>query len=424
MKEKIINAVKQYPALITAALLLPYFIVKALKGGDFVVYLAAAEQLRSGKDCYNVWLHYQGGDWASMYGYSPFFAVLLIPFSYLPAYIPQLLFLVADVFMIFRMLRLLEEWLQIQLLPHKKWWYALMLLFSVRFILHNFEMVQLNIFILWLSIEGLNQVFGRKNIALGALLLALGINFKILPLLFVPYLLWRGQFKAFGWIALFSIVFIMLPAFLLGYDFNMQLHREWFAIINPLADKYNAGQNADGCRVHGLAALVAAYFSKNVNGDFQLLITEMDSKTQFIIVNALRLLLACITLFFLRTAPFKTITNKRNFITEVAYILLITPLLFPQQNKWAFICMAPALAVIFYQLLKQERILTKYISVALLTVIFILTTLTTDGIIGRQLNYYTECLKLVTIGTLLIVPLLCINVPDYKASDNKKAEVK
>lgn len=407
MKDKILNLVKQYPALITAVLLLPYFIIKAFKGGDFVVYLAAAEQLRQGKDCYNVWLHYQGSEWASMYGYSPFFATLLIPFSYLPAYIPQLLFLVADVFIIFRMLRLLEEWLEIPLLPERKWWYALLLLFTVRFILHNFEMVQLNILILWLSMEGLHQIFFRKQIAVGALLLALGINFKILPLLFLPYLLWRAQYKAFVLVLVFGLLLICLPGLYYGFDFNVQLHKEWFAIINPMNSEYNAAQNQSGCRIHGIAALVASYFSENKNGDFQILITKLDDKTQLIIINIIRLFLATLTIFFLRTWPFKSAENAKHMATEIAYIFLVTPLLFPQQNKWAYICIAPAFAVIFYAIIARKKL--SYYNIALLVCVFILTTLTTDGIIGRNLNYYTECLKLVTIGALFIIPLVYVN---------------
>jgi hypothetical protein len=408
-REKLVAFFKQYPALVIALAALPYLVVKALNGGDFNTYLAAAQKLREGANCYNIWLQYGNSKVPLQYGYSPLFAALLIPFTYLPVWLPQLLFLIAGVFCITRVLKLLMQLLDIHEPRLQLWWLALVLLFSLRFILHNLEMVQLNIFLLWLSVEGLYQIFYRERKLAGALLLALGINFKLLPLVFVPYLIYRRQWKAFGVVSALAVFFLFLPVLFFGFEMNAQLHRDWWSIINPLNDKYNAGQNADSYRIHGLAALFASYFSKNSEGHFQVLIAEVSNATLQWLINGARLVLVLFSFFFLRTLTFREANNRKQFVAEVAYLLLVTPLIFPQQNKWAFVYLLPAFAYIFYTLLQDKQWRSRPVELTLLAVVFGLTTLTTDGIVGKQLNYYTECLKLVTIGTLALVPVLAIS---------------
>lgn len=281
----------------------------------------------------------------------------------------------------------------------------------LRFILHNFEMVQLNIFLLWLSLEGSQQIFFEKKILLGTFLISLGINFKILPLVFVPYLLYRKEFKSVGFLCGWSLLFLILPASVFGFDFNNQLHSDWLNIINPLNEKYGVGQNIESFRIHGLSALFAAYFSKYNNDTFQWLFVSLSDQVVQLLTNLSRLVFITLTFYFLRTKPFSSFQSSRHFAFEVSYLLLITPLIFPQQNKWAFVYILPALGVAFYSLVqKREKFFS--IKVGLLLAVFTLTTLTTDGIIGKQLNYYTECLKLVTIGTILIVPILMLSRPE------------
>jgi len=408
--QTILKFLKNNPLLCIVVLLSPYLIVKSIYGGEFNTYLEAAKQLRAGVDCYNIWLTHDNGT-STQYGYSPLFATLLIPFTFLPSWVPSLLFLLADVVMLFRVFRLITEWLQLKEFSGKNLWLSLVLIFSLRFILHNFEMVQLNIFLLWLSLEGLQQIFFSKRILLGTFLISLGINFKILPVVFVPYLLYRKEFQSVGLICGWGLLFAILPASVFGFDFNTQLHSEWLNIINPFNEKYGIGQNIESYRIHGLSALFVAYFSKYNNDTFQWLIVSLSDQGVQLLTTLSRLAFITLTFYFLRRKPFSSFQSSRHFAYEVSYLLLITPLIFPQQNKWAFVYILPALGLIFYSLLQKQKSFFS-IKVVLLLAVFILTTLTTDGIIGKQLNYYTECLKLVTIGTILIVPILMLSKPE------------
>lgn len=387
----------------------PYLILKSIYGGEFNTYLEASKQLRAGVDCYNIWLNHDNGT-STQYGYSPLFATLLVPFTFLPSWVPSLLLLLADVVMLFRIFHLCMEWLQVKEFFNKNWWLSLVIIFSLRFILHNFEMVQLNIFLLWLSLEGLHQIFFGEKMLLGTFLISLGVNFKILPIVFIPYLIYRKKFVPVVLIGGWSLLFIMLPASVFGFEFNNQLHSEWLNIINPLNEKYGIGQNIESYRIHGLSALFVAYFSKYTNDTFQCLLFSLSDQVVQLLTIFFRLVFILLTFFFLRTKPFSSFQSSRHFAFEVSYLLLITPLIFPQQNKWAFVYILPALGVIFYALLQTQKNIFS-VQMVLLMAVFILTTLTTDGIIGKQLNYYAECLKLVTIGTILIVPVLMLSKP-------------
>ena len=393
--------------LITLALLSPYLIIKGIGGGEFNTYLGAAEQLKLGNSCYNIWLHYGNQNGTSQYGYSPLFAFLLIPFTYLPVWFAPLLFLIVDMAMLFAIFRLLMKWLGVNDASVKFKIVLLTTVFSLRLILHNFEMVQLNIFLLWLTMQCVQYISAEKKYWQGALLLAFGINFKILPIVFVPYFLCKSEYKAVALIAIFSILLLLLPALLLGYDFNVQLLKEWINIINPLNEKYNSAQNIESYRLHGLSALIASYFSKNDNGTFQILISPLSNEVVRAIINVTRLFLILLSIFFISNKHNKSTSASRYFAIEISYLLLITPLIFPQQNKWAFVYLIPAFAIIFLHLIMKGW-KEKYVSISLLAIIFALTTLTTDGIIGKSLGYYAECLKLLTIGTLLIIPLLML----------------
>jgi len=65
------------------------------------------------------------------------------------------------------------------------------------------------ILIMYLCIEGLHTLRRAKNA--GAWLIALGINIKILPVVFLPYLMLRGEFKALGWIFAGLLCFHFCP---------------------------------------------------------------------------------------------------------------------------------------------------------------------------------------------------------------------
>ena len=133
-------------------------------------------------------------------------------------------------------------------------------------------------------------------------------------------------------------------------------------------------------------------------------------------LQLVRLSLIVLTLYFLRWPPFKRLTDELLEFRALAYIFLMVPLIFPHQQKYAFVFMLPAAVFIAYHLVarwnkkKGMFITSRYGTIGILFGLsFALTTLTTDGLIGRELNHITQHYKLITWGALLlIVPLILI----------------
>ncbi|NJN35618.1 MAG: hypothetical protein HC817_16505 [Saprospiraceae bacterium] len=101
------------------------------------------------------------------------------------------------------------------------------------------------------------------------------------------------------------------------------------------------------------------------------------------------------------------ISDKKRLFWEFSYLMLVVPLIFPHQQKYAFVMILPAVAwvlhFIFSENLEKKR---KNTLIALLIGVWFLTTFTTDGIIGKHFFQISQYYKLITWGTmLLIIPL-------------------
>lgn len=231
--EKKVN--KKYYIGFLLVLLLAYLIVLSQSKGDFKVMLDAAELLRNGKNIYNVSL----GDNVGLYYYSPLFALLLIPFTYVPYFIPNLLWLLASAFWVYRIWKLIQKDLDLTGFSNKQINQLIILSFlcTIRFILYNFGLIQLTVFMLWAILESLHLFEKNKNIH-GSLLLALAINFKLLPIVILPYLFYRKNFQPLFLTLFFMAVYLFLPALFISKTTNSFLLYEWWGAINPAQDGF------------------------------------------------------------------------------------------------------------------------------------------------------------------------------------------
>ena len=405
------SPLKKYGQWVLLIFLLVYCVIQGLKGGDFKIYMGAAALLAEGKNCYHEWI-FLGGNNYGQYLYSPFFASLLIPFTYLPKGWTEVIWLLANLFFLKQIGKRIIGYLDIAQFNLKQYYtfVLLCLIFSLRFVLHNFEMVQMSIFLLFCCLEAVHQA-QKGNIWLSALLLALGIVIKLLPLVVLPYLLYRKLWKPLPMMLLFFGLFLLFPALLFGWEMNLDLLRDWWSIINPRNTEFVAEQNKFGEGVHSLSALLAAYFSDTpsfMGIDSPRVITVLSHETLSILLSALRLFFIACTLFFLGTRPFKPALSKAHQLWELSYILAVVPLIFPHQQKYAFFFLVPAIVYVVYHFLLSSR---KKLTASLLILFFVLSVLTTDGLIGKQLNDLSEHYKTITFGSFFLLLALGFNKP-------------
>jgi hypothetical protein len=67
--------------------------------------------------------------------------------------------------------------------------------------------------------------------------------YKITPVIFLPYLLWKRQWRAAGWMAAASACFCMLPAVYLGWQKDVALHREWLSFVGSTLTLEDPSEN-------------------------------------------------------------------------------------------------------------------------------------------------------------------------------------
>lgn len=127
-----------------------------------------------------------------------------------------------------------------------------------------------------------------------------------------------------------------------------------------------------------------------------------------------RLTLIFFTLYFLQATLFKKFEKTYRNFWELSYLFLVMPLIFPQQQKYSFVYMAPFFAyVVLYFMLKQnlKNSTRGKVCIGTFVIIVLLTTVTSDLFVGLELGYVFQVLKLLTIGALIAVPLLAVCKP-------------
>lgn len=374
----------------------------AVNGGDFDVYLDAGQKIQNGQNIYQP-PFFKG----LQYYYGPVFALIIAPFSPLPFYIPEFLWVLFICYCVYRIFILCAGYFpEFKTAKEKFIWLALTFVFTYRFIIDDVNMIQVTSFLLWATLEAFN-LFEKKKFVLGGALLALAITIKLLPLLFLPYLLYRGKWKELCSTLFFIVVFIIAPALFLGIEFNTFLLNEWWKIINP-SNKEHVLEGKLG--VQSLSALIPVYLTE-VKGQIDVKQNFLDLNIQTVnfILNAVRIAIILITLLFLKSMPFKAATSKLNFFWETAYIFMVTPLLFPHQQKYAFLYLIPMLMYIIYffiMIWKTNNIKQyKVVGVLFAFILIILSPIIGRDIIGSTLFDLLQHFRVLTIMVIVLIPI-------------------
>lgn len=392
-------------------------IVEARSLGDFNLFLSASRDLVNQGNIYqiryNQWYHYY---------YDIIFALFLVPFTWLPYSIANALWLILNVFFIYRLWRIISGWIPIDNLSKRMQtaFIILSFVFIFRFIRDNFHLGQVTIFILYLSIEGIYLIRNNKRIA-GSLLIAIGINIKIFPLALIPYLIYRKEWRSALIIILFIGLLIFLPAFVIGYDYNAFLLTERWKLLNPMNKEHILDTSERS--FHSLTTLLATLLVEHCD-DTHILkirrnIADITLDNLKIVILIIRSVFILFTLYFLRTLPFRKTTSNIWLLYELSYICIAIPLIFPHQQYYAFFFIFPASTYILYfffaRYLNQESAqrIKNYKRkrngfITLLLIIFFLTS--SHFVLGHFTEYYDH-FKTLTYGVIMLVILLAFCDP-------------
>lgn len=394
------------------------FILYAAQGRpDFNIYVSAARDLLLGKNIYTTLYH----DWFH-YFYGVLFALLLAPISFLPFYVINVLWLILNVFFLYRIWIIIKKWLPFSLLSHKNQvlWSILVFLFMFRFVRDNFRTVQVTIFMLYLMLEGIAFILKGK-VKRGAMLISFGIEVKILPIVLLPYLLYRKHYQAFFYVIVFFVFFLFLPSLFLGHDYNMFLQSERYKLLNPTNVEHVA--DAEERSFHSLTTLFSVLLLEDPGDQYALdikrNIANVSMQTLSYVINVTRIVFILFTFYFLKTLPFRKEISNLHRLYELSYIIAVVPLIFPHQQHYAFFLLAPAISYIFFYMLvvffdeKQKfntktkfykkELFRKRIFIVIMAILFFFTS--NHFILGMFREYYDH-FKTLTYAAVFVVLFL------------------
>lgn len=376
--------------------------------GDFRIFLMASKDLSSRIDLYS--MSYISG---FHYYYSPLFATLLYPFTKIPPQIIGLLWNSLSIILLWRTTYIFNNYFLKSYNIDKK--LTLFALFAISFPLYaTLHMTQMSIFILYAIIESLYRIIKTKQKLLGALLLALAINIKILPIVFIAYLIYRNELKATLYVILFTALYLFIPSLVLGTQYNNELISSWCHIINPLNTLNTIDLDERG--FHSITSLISALLTDQI-GPYELHlkrnICNLNTKTVAYCINFIRLAFVLFTLHFLKKNIFKKENNKLKLFWEISYICLVIPLIFPHQQTYGFLLLFPAMYYITFYILNIKKSLLKNIKIRTIYITTFLSVIiiNLELLLGEYRNYYWH-FKTLTYGAVLLSITLALCNPN------------
>lgn len=187
---------------------------KALRsyGYDLTAYVDAGAAAIAGASPY-------GMDVTFPYLYSPFFACLMVPWTWLPATVAALLWFAISVGSLGYVVSRVGAWLGGAARSERWWLLAMVLLVAgwYRLVHSNLVNGQVNLILVAMCVAFFEAERRGRHRAAG-LWLALAVHTKALPILLLGYLLLRRRWAAIGWCALFGVAFAAAPALFWGSE--------------------------------------------------------------------------------------------------------------------------------------------------------------------------------------------------------------
>jgi hypothetical protein len=317
-------------------------VIAAGERNDMDIFLQASADILAGRNAYEM----RYNEWYR-YFYSPFFALVIAPFSWIGPIGAKLLWGVLIVISVLRCMSILDGWLRLRSLTpmHRARFHALLLLLLFQPVRDNINSMQLTPLLVWGMLEGVRQIRNGRS-AWGGLLIAFGMDIKLLPIVLLPYLLWRRHWAGAAWTLAFFVVMQVLPAAVLGWDQLMELDHTRAELLNPTDPRHILDEEEPS--FISLGSLLSAFLSTEGGSSNTMSLPRNIASLSLEAITALlligRLALAGLTLWFVRWPPFKPQADERAVLYESAYLLLCTVLLFPHQRNYSLLLALPALA--------------------------------------------------------------------------------
>jgi len=332
--------------------LLATVLIAAGERNDMDIFLKASSDLLDGKNAYE--LRYN--EWYR-YFYSPFFALVVAPLGLFGAVGAKLLWGFSIVVLVIRCMAIMERWLRMDECDTvtRARFHALLLLLLFQPVRDNINSNQLTPLLVWAMLEGVRLIRDGRS-AWGGLLIAFGMDIKLIPVVLLPYLLWRRHWHGAIATVLLFVAMQVAPALVLGWDQLMELDRTRAELLNPGDPRHILDEEEPS--FISLGSLLSAYLSTEGGSSNTMDLPRNLAALSLGEIAALlfvgRAVLVALTLFFVRWPPFRSASDGRLVLREVSYLMLCTILLFPHQRNYSMLLAAPAVAYLLHARLSMN----------------------------------------------------------------------
>jgi len=302
---------------------------------DFEVYWKAGARAAHAEALYRT------DDGHFQFKYLPAFAVLAVPFGFLPLHTAKLLWFACSAGLLVLLLRL-----NVRLPPEQRkpvrWLMAIMIVAFGKFYAHELVLGQVNLLFAVIAASALLAMKAGRELRAG-MLVAVAIVIKPYAVLFLPWLLARRRIASIASASIGLAASLLLPALLYGFEGNVSLHREWWRTVTETT--------APNLSVYDNVSLAAMYFRWFGPGD-------LSAQLAYGTAGVLLVLTGYV---FLRRRGLEFPEGL-----EGALLLTLMPLLSPQGWDYVFLIATPAIIYLanYEDLLPQPLRLLTIVAVA------------------------------------------------------------
>lgn len=312
---------------------------------DLNIFYGAAQRLVSLENLYCK--PYSAEGWQLYYYYSPLFATLLAPFTFLPQFVvthevPFGLFILKilwnclNLYFVYQLFQFVRGLVN----PPKNkagltFWIVLALV-SYRWIFLNLLYGQMTILIVWGVVRAFQFLQSKKPKYFTGL--AFGVNLKILPIFMVGQLFLMKQWRAFFITVSLVIAMILLPFAYLPFQYHVELLQSWMMNINPFSKNHILELGEGGFIDFG--ALVTKFLTGlNIEGENRVAWFSMGASGVFFTTQVFRILVLFSCCYWVW--KFRNISDEKKSILLMSIFLASIPLAFPHQRDYSLFMMWP-----------------------------------------------------------------------------------
>ena len=349
-----------------------YGILRSQRSGlvDFPVPRLAAERFLAHEPLYVPEDgHYQ-------YKYFPAFALLMVPFTWMPKQVGEVVWFTLTVAMAWLLLRL-----SVVALPDRRraartlFWLTMLL--TAKFLVKELGFGNFNL-PLALLIVGAVIAAQRGSALTAAALVGVAVFIKPYALVLVPWITWR-----LGWRALLVFGFVVagglvLPAAFYGWQGNITLLKSWYAVVTE-----TTAPNLMGAENISFASMWAKWIEPGPTAAALALATTIAAVAAGLVLM------------------WRSRTVREPYYLEVGYFLVLVPLISPQGWDYVLLIATPA----YVLLLDRWRDFSPAWRVVALAGI-ILTSFTVFDIFRRTLYTILMHWAAASVGAILIAVCL------------------